>query len=69
MQHKIEQKFDYNLSNINSAPSSQSKTNIQAVNGAKLPQSHFKAYLKSKVHRPHVSEEFIQNIKTRINKI
>lgn len=67
MQHKIEQKLNHPTTN--NTPSLQSDTNIQAVSGAKLPQSHFKAYLKSKVHRPHVSPEFIQHIKTNINKI
>lgn len=69
MQHKIDQKISHSFANNNNTPSSASESDNQALLATKLPSSHFKAYLKSKVHRPHVSEEFIQHIKTNINKI
>ncbi|HMY84985.1 MAG TPA: hypothetical protein PLC76_04370 [Saprospiraceae bacterium] len=34
--------------------------------GHKLPQSSFKEFLKSKVHRPQVSTEFIEKIRNKI---
>ena len=72
MQHKIDQNISHSFANnTNNTSSSVSESNIdnQALLATKLPSSHFKAYLKSKVHRPHVSEEFIQHIKTNINKV
>lgn len=70
MQHKIDQNNSHSIAN-NTTPSSSSESEInnQSLLANKLPSSHFKAYLKSKVHRPHVSEEFIQHIKTHIIKM
>jgi len=65
MQHKIDQNI--NKPNLDS----QSKiieNKIQSTAEFKLPQSNFKDYLKSKVHRPHVTPEFIQNIKKSLER-
>lgn len=40
----------------------------QVIFGHKLPQNSFRDFLKSKVHRPHVSEDFIQQLKSKIPK-
>ena len=67
MNHKIDPN-----SNPQSNPSNDGNDKIasqpsdQNQFGHKLPQNSFRDFLKSKVHRPHVSQEFIQQIKKTI---
>jgi hypothetical protein len=65
MQHKTDQ----DLNHPNQGGSQINNESIKShISDAKLPHSNFKDYLKSKVHRPHVTPEFIQNIKRQITK-
>ena len=66
MQHKIDQNLNHLGSEVQQKKITENK--IQSPAEFKMPQSHFKDYLKSKVHRPHVTPEFIQNIKNFITK-
>ncbi len=66
MQHKIDQNLNH--FNFDGQQKKISENKIQSPAEFKMPQSNFKDYLKSKVHRPHVSPEFIQNIKNFITK-
>lgn len=67
MNHKIDPKFN-NPNNPSSDNSENASNQAQESNisAHKLPQNSFKDFLKSKVHRPHVSAEFIQQIKKTI---
>ena len=62
MQHKIDQNLNHLGSEVQQKKITENK--IQSPAEFKLPQSHFKDYLKSKVHRPHVTPEFIQDRKS-----
>jgi len=67
MNHKIDPNINPQsdkLSTHNSGNEQNSSENN--LFGHKLPQNSFKDFLKSKVHRPHVSQEFIQQIKKTI---
>ena len=54
----------------NHQPNTESSHSNNEINslflGHKLPQSSFKEFLKSKVHRPHVSSEFIEKLRNKI---
>lgn len=64
MRHKIDSK----LNNIPSAPSTKVNTsNIGTANFANAPQNEFKDFLKSKVHRPEVTPDFIKSVRKYIH--
>lgn len=73
MNHKINPKFQHNTNHdINSEPHNKQHHSDRDTNNFefdfKLPQGSFKDFLKSKVHRPHVSPDFIEQLKSRVTK-
>ncbi len=76
MNHKINPKFHHSINHgITSNSNQHHSDNNQASNNLKpedvgypLPQNSFKDFLKSKVHRPHVSPDFIEKLKNHVSK-